>query len=164
MLKHVLVPLDGSQVAEKALKYALDIVDPQGTITLVSAVDVPEVPLYGYYTPINVPDYQKAVEEMAPAAKKYLDSVAAQFGESAIRFMTEAHVGDPAEVIITTAEKYGVDAIVMSTHGRSGLSRWIMGSVTNKVLNARTCPVFVVPAVEDHTPNKAQKAVQAGVN
>ena len=58
----------------------------------------------------------------------------------------EVHVGEPANVIVETAERLKVDAIVMSTHGRSGLSRWLFGSVTNKVLSANVCPVYVIPS------------------
>ena len=72
--------------------------------------------------------------------------------------MVEA--GDPATVIVETAQKLHVDAIVMSTHGRSGLSRWLFGSVTQKVLAASCCPVFVIPAKvteESKTPEAVKK-------
>jgi nucleotide-binding universal stress UspA family protein len=145
MLKHVLVPLDGSQLAEEALQHALNIVDKNGKVTLVAAVEIPEVPMYGYYPVTPVPDYEAAKEDLLPAAKTYLDKVAQRLETHDIMVVTEAQIGDPAEVITDAAIKHHVDAIVMSTHGRSGLSRWLFGSVTNKVLSAKICPVYVVP-------------------
>lgn len=146
MLKHVLVPLDGSKLAEDALEHALNIVEPKGKVTLVTAVEVPEVPVYGYYPPATVPDMETAKADLLPYAKHYLEGVADSLTKREFQVAIEAHIGDPAEVITETAEKYHVDAIVMSTHGRSGLSRWLFGSVTNKVLGTKVCPVYVVPS------------------
>lgn len=148
MLRHVLVPLDGSQLAEDALEHAKQIVDPKGKITLVAAVDVPEVPLYGYYPAVTTPDFESATGEMLPQAKHYLETIATRIATDELTVSTTAQIGEPADVIIAAAEKYQVDAIVMSTHGRSGLSRWLFGSVTSKVLSAKPCPVFVIPSKE----------------
>ena len=146
MLKHVLVPLDGSKLAEEALDHALNILCPGGKITLLSAVDVPEVPVYGYYPPATVPDYQATVEELVPQAKQYLEQVAAKVERPELTLSVEAQIGEAAHVIAEVATRLKVDAIVMSTHGRSGLSRWLFGSVTNKVLATRCCPVYVIPS------------------
>lgn len=146
MLQHVLVPLDGSKLAEEALDHAVNILCPGGKITLLSAVDVPEVPVYGYYPPATVPDYQSTVEELVPQAKQYLEAVAKQLDKPELTFCVEAQIGEPARVIAEVAARLKVDAIVMSTHGRSGLSRWLFGSVTNKVLATRCCPVYVIPS------------------
>lgn len=148
MLNHVLIPLDGSMLAEEALKHALKIVERKGKITLISAVEVPDVPVYGYYPPVSVPDYEKTKSELLPYARHYLEGIARRLQEYDIKVVFEAEVGDPAEVITKAAEKHQVDAIVMSTHGRSGISRWLFGSVTNKVLGAKVCPVFVIPSIE----------------
>lgn len=148
MLHHVLVPLDGSSLAEEALKHALNIVEQKGRITLVSAVEVPDVPVYGYYPPVSVPDYEKTKSELLPYARHYLEGVAKSLQANDVQVAFEAEVGDPADVITKAAEKYHVDAIVMSTHGRSGISRWLFGSVTNKVLGTKVCPVYVIPSIE----------------
>jgi nucleotide-binding universal stress UspA family protein len=146
MLQHLLVPLDGSPLAEEALEHAKNIVDPHGKITLVTAVDLPEVPLYGYYPAVSTPDFEAATHEMLPQAKSYLESVAKRIATDDLTIAIEADIGEPAEVITAVAVKYRVEAIVMSTHGRSGLGRWLFGSVTNKVLSAKPCPVYVVPS------------------
>jgi nucleotide-binding universal stress UspA family protein len=148
MLKHVLVPLDGSQLAEDALEHAVDVVAPGGRITLVAAVETPEVPVYGYYPITTVPDYQATIQELIPQVKTYLEGIAKRFEGQNLTIGIETHIGDPADVITEIARKLHVDAIVMSTHGRSGLNRWLFGSVTNKVLSAKPCPVFVVPSHE----------------
>ncbi len=146
MLQHVLVPLDGSKLAEEALDHAINILCPGGKITLLSAVDVPEVPVYGYYPPATVPDFQSTIEELVPQAKNYLEQIAKGIDKPELTICVEAAIGEPARVIAETAARLKVDAIVMSTHGRSGLSRWLFGSVTNKVLATRCCPVYVVPS------------------
>jgi nucleotide-binding universal stress UspA family protein len=145
MLKHILVPLDGSQLAEEALPYAREIVDPNGKITLVAAVNLNEASIYTYYPAVNLPKYEQVIQDILPTAKHYLQGMAEQMNDGRLMVVFEAQIGDPADVIIEAAEKYEVDAIVMSSHGRSGLTRWLMGSVTQKVLDAKPCPVFVVP-------------------
>ena len=148
MLKNVLVPLDGSKLAEAALEHALNIVEPKGKITLVSAIEVPDVPIYGYYPPASVPDYEEAKDNLLPYARHYLQGIADNLTEHGFSVRIEAEIGDPAQVITEIAQKHQVNAIVMSTHGRSGLSRWLFGSVTNKVLSAKPCPVYVIPSAE----------------
>lgn len=146
MLKHVLVPLDGSQLAEDALEHAVNIIDPNGKITLIAAVDVPEIPVYGYFTTASTADFEAATRDMLPQARTYLESVAKRMTTEHMTIAVDAQLGDAADVISDLALKYKVDAIVMSTHGRSGLSRWLFGSVTNKVLSSHPCPVYVIPS------------------
>ena len=155
MLKHILVPLDGSQLAEEALEHAKQIIDPTGKITLITAVDTPEAPLYGYYPAIATPDFEAATREMLPQAKHYLETIAKRIASSKLTISIDAQLGEPADVITEAAQKYHIDAIVMSTHGRSGLGKWLFGSVTQKVLSAKPCPVYVVPSKEKQTGNAA---------
>jgi len=155
MLKHVLVPLDGSDLAARALDYAQAVVGPDGEITLLTAIDPPEYVAYSMYgaqavppqtvDPHPNPDYTSATEEVARQSRAYLDSIAADLERGGLRVHRHVAIGSPAELIIEAAEEIGADAIVMSTHGRSGISRWILGSITNKVLSAAPCPVFVIP-------------------
>ena len=148
MLKHILVPLDGSKFAEDALRYACGILAPEGKITLVCAVMMPEVPIYGSYPTVTLPDFETTESELIPQARQYLEKVAAALGKTDIKIEYEVKLGDAATVIVGFAEKAQVDAIVMSSHGRSGLGRLFFGSVTSKVIGARVCPVMVVPSKE----------------
>ncbi|MEP6984521.1 MAG: universal stress protein [Chloroflexota bacterium] len=149
MLKHILVPLDGSKFAEDALRYASDILAPNGKLTLVCAVTIPEMPVYGAYPTVTIPDFEITDNELIPQAKQYLEKVVLTLGKPDLTVAYEVKLGDAASVICDIAEKLKVDAIVMSSHGRSGIGRLLFGSVTNKVLGARVCPVMIVPSKEE---------------
>jgi len=145
MLKHILVPLDGSALAEKALDYAVQLVAPKRRLTLVSIIEIPDVANTFHPLPANL----TMVEDNLSSARDYLNRVANELRKAhQLRINIEVKVGKPAEVITELAETEFVDAIVMSTHGRNGIERFIFGSVTQKVLNAMPCPVFVVPGKE----------------
>jgi len=92
---------------------------------------------------------------MLPQAKNYLEGIARRIQKNDLTVAIDVQIGEPADVIIAAAEKYHVEAIVMSTHGRSGFSRWLFGSVTNKVLAAKPCPVYVVPSKEKQSGHAA---------
>ena len=160
MLKHVLVPLDGSKLAEEALHHALEVVAPDGRITLVCAIEVPDVPVYGYYPPVTMPDYEATKNELLPIARHYLDGLTSDINKTGIKAVFEVTMGDPVTVITETAERLHVDAIVMSTHGRSGIGRFLFGSVTNKILSAKICPVFVIPSKENIAHEKSGKIAE----
>lgn len=162
MLNHILVPLDGSLLSEEALQYARQIVDPHGKLTLVTAVEMPVImpdtlyPVYSlsfeqlrgdnamgghYYNP----------EHLLSNAKTYLEHVAERLHDvTDVDIQIHYEIGEPAEVILKLAQDKQVDAITMSTHGHSGFTRWLFGSVTTKVLNAAPCPVLVIPSREMH--------------
>lgn len=155
MFRNVLVPLDGSPLAEQALAYATEIIQPDGTLTLVSVVRIPAYVAYGvspYYGSIHetgdaADDHQTTVEAWTNETKAYLEQVAAVLKLSTpATIRIQAQVGDAAESIVELAEALDADAIVISTHGRSGLSRWLFGSVTQRVLEGAPCPVFVIPS------------------
>jgi nucleotide-binding universal stress UspA family protein len=148
MLSQVLVTLDGSQLSERALNYARQVVDTTGEITLLTVVDVPDYPIYTVYPmplPAPEPDYSTIVTDMLTIAREYVDGIANSLRLAGYRVKTVVKSGDPATNIIEVAQERKVDAIVISTHGRSGLSKWLFGSVTQKVLSVMPCPVIVVP-------------------
>jgi nucleotide-binding universal stress UspA family protein len=151
MLSTVLVSLDGSELAERALPYAQQVVDKTGEIILLSVVDLPDFPIYTVY-PIPIatpePDYNTIVNDMLANARKYIDHLADNLRLSGYSVKTVVKAGEPAACIIEEAQERKVDAIVMSTHGRSGFSKWLFGSVTQKVLSIMPCPVVVVPGAK----------------
>ena len=145
MLKHILVPLDGSALAEKALDYAIQIIAPKRRLTLLCVIEIMEVANTFHPVPSNL----MMVEDNLAAATDYLNRVAESLrNDHQLRVNIEVKVGKSAELITEIAETEFVDAIVMSTHGRTGVQKFIFGSVTQKVLNAMPCPVFVVPGKE----------------
>lgn len=148
MLTNVLVPLDGSEVAEKAIDYARQITDRGGQIILLTVVDMPDYPATMFY-PAGIAAYEitreTAEDELVPQADSYLHKMAESLRQAGFRVTTETVIGEPACAIVEKADERDVQAIVMSTHGRSGLGRWLFGSVANKVLNATNRPIFIVP-------------------
>jgi nucleotide-binding universal stress UspA family protein len=149
MIDHVLVPLDGSALAESALEFGCQILAPNGKITLVTAIDMADLPVYGSRMfPVlraGAADYEQIIQTVLPQAQGYLKQVAGRCLTRGYNVEYCAHIGDPALVIVEAAEQLNADAIVMCSHGRSGLNRWLFGSVTSKVLSMTSCPVMVVP-------------------
>lgn len=153
MLNHILIPLDGSEFSEKAIEYGLNIVAPNGKITFVTVLDYPYTGA-GYMPEmmpmaLNHPDFRKQVAEqeasMETEAKAYLEKYAETLRTPERTVETVVVCGEPAEQVIKTIEEYHPDAVVMATHGRTGLSRWFLGSVTQRVLNASPIPIYVIP-------------------
>lgn len=149
MFKHLLVTLDGSELAEKALNVARQVLAAEGTITLLSVVDMPDANLTMLYDMPVIPmrgDQEKLLATAQQNARSYLRRVAERLElPPTVHVEVEVYMGDTAYVIAERARALHVDAIVMSTHGRSGLSRWVFGSITQRVLSLMPCPVLVVP-------------------
>lgn len=151
MFKHILVPLDGSERSERALPHAIEITPQGAKITLLYVVEVPITPFIISPSPPALPQETESYEmhriRHVEKAKAYLQKIASSFSADQIAIETNLITGkDPAEHIVDFAEEQAIDVIVMATRGHSGVTRWIMGSVTQKVLQAAVCPVFVVPA------------------
>jgi nucleotide-binding universal stress UspA family protein len=134
MFSHVLIPLDGSPLAEKAVDYVKHIVRPQGKVTLLTAVSTPLVEA----SP-QVPS------DKGDGIQAYMETIASRLKLNGFEVQIEIRAGEPAAVIGDLALHLSLDAIIMSTHGRSGLERVLFGSVTSQVLNMTPCPVLVIP-------------------
>jgi nucleotide-binding universal stress UspA family protein len=155
-IQHVLVPLDQSSLSEAALDCVRSVIHGEGQITLLYVVEhiavvdpaytlsTPEIaPVRRMVTPI-VPDYNARVAALEEA-RLYLERTAARLHSPQRTVHCLVREGQPAEQILAAAEELKPDAIIMATHGRSGLSRLVMGSVANKVLSEARCPVFLIP-------------------
>ena len=77
-------------------------------------------------------------------AKQYLTGVEKRLKDAGLKVRSEIRVGDPADEIVTYTSSHPFNLIVMATHARSGFSRWTYGSVTSKVLQGVSSPVFLV--------------------
>lgn len=143
MLNHVLVPLDGSELSEKALNQAKKVIPSDGKITLLRVVEV--AALLSKLQQSTTDDPEKLDKRAHRAAEEYLLGCAAGLSKESKQTSIAVREGKPADAIVKAAQELGVDAIVMSTHGRTGLSRLMVGSVTQDVINTATCPVVVVP-------------------
>jgi len=134
---NILVPLDGSLLAEAALWKAAGIANG-GTLSLLRAAEARS--LVGT-------DLVEAQVAAVQEAEEYLASVARRLADRGLK-KVETHVwyGPPAAAIVEAAETQKADVIVMSTHGRSGLGRLILGSVAESVLRGTRKPILVVRA------------------
>jgi nucleotide-binding universal stress UspA family protein len=138
----ILAPLDGSDVGESALPYAETIAAiSQATVNLVQVVSPPgtvEANLLGG------PDWRKFIKAMRDAGENYLNNIAERLKSKDVKVIYEVLTGDPADKIVEYAAEKGVSLIAMSTHGRTGLTRWVLGSVADKVLHGARIPVLLV--------------------
>jgi nucleotide-binding universal stress UspA family protein len=149
MYSKILVPLDGSALSELALPHATALAQHFGSeIILVRVCQPVAVPLEVYPTLTGVSyDYSLELQTQAEQeVKHYLLEQQKRLQAAAIKCHYLALEGFVPDVILEAAEKEHVDLIVMSTHGRSGISRWVYGSVAAKILQAAHCPVFLVRA------------------
>ena len=142
-LKRILVPLDGSPLAEAALPFVQDLARGLHASLLLERVILPTAALYpGEF----VPSAGAVLNEMEVAAGEYLKGVAKRIERQGITVKTNVEIGYPAETILYAAKQAGADLIALSTHGRSGPARWIMGSVADAVIRHSDRPCLVVPA------------------
>ena len=143
--KHILIPLDGSELAEMALGDAVTIAClSHAEITLFHVVPPLKSGLAMDLThPIYV-DQQWNSQKLL--ALEYLNRVCKRLGNGAKAVHKAVEIGPAAEMIIDYAHQHPIDLIVMSTHGRSGLKRWVYGSVADKVLRAAGVPVLLIRA------------------
>jgi nucleotide-binding universal stress UspA family protein len=144
---NVLVPLDGSPRAERALHY-LDFLKPLGGLK-VRLVSVVETDLAAAAQPSE--DWQQRQSHLLHG---YLQSQAAQLAVHGFAVETVVLAQVPAEAIIEEARRWHADLIVLSTHGRSGVQRWRLGSVADKVIRGAECDTLVIGphmhGVENH--------------
>ena len=140
MYERILVPLDGSQLAEIALPYAEQLSGRLGSdVTLIyvsESIDDPHRHMHQIY-----------MQKMAESAKQDAEAYAQKLGkELTIQVRSVNLAGNPAEEIVKYADSENTGLIVMSTHGQSGIRQWTIGSVANKVVRATKQPVALVRA------------------
>ncbi len=152
MYKKVVILLDGSELAEQVLPHVAEIVrerDSEVHLLSVAPVVVPAaaivVDVYPVYVTADFLALEAAERERVKhELQEYLEGVAGRLRPVVSEVQTVVRFGQPAEEILHYAEEVGADLIAMCTHGRSGLSRWVFGSVAEKVLRGADCPVLLV--------------------
>ncbi|HEY7420096.1 MAG TPA: universal stress protein [Ktedonobacteraceae bacterium] len=153
MFQHVLVPLDGSVRAERAIHVAARLVRASGgTLTLLRIVTYPAhveyLPAAPTMSGIYLFDQQKAIEE----AQWYLKQLVLSRSElQGLQVVTNVYSGVPAQMILRYAQAENVDLIVMCSHGDTGFRRWMLGSVALQVSRHAAMPVMVLNAHGDVT-------------
>ena len=138
----ILAPLDGSDIGQAALPYVETLAKETGAS--VSALQVISPPGTIEASVLGGSDWRKFVKAMHDAAENYLGGVAERLNGKGIKTTLEVLTGDPADRILEYAADKKVDLIAMSTHGRTGLARWVLGSVTDKVLHGAKVPMWLI--------------------
>jgi nucleotide-binding universal stress UspA family protein len=140
-LKKLLVPLDGSELSASVLPFAGD---------LAKSLGAPVVLFHSVFEPVMTYPAAGAVisggvlEEMQSGAREYLAAHANDLATQGVTAEPAVAVGNATDGIVWAAEREGADLIVMSTHGRSGLERVVLGSVADAVVRRTSLPVVLV--------------------
>lgn len=135
MLKKILAPTDFSELSSRGVRYACQMAKDVGAeLIVINVVHLDET---------NTIDKQEMERHRERLEKFVADKFADVGGNLKIRKVVDA--GEAYGAILDCADNEHVDLIVLSSHGRSGLSRMLIGSVTDKLLRAASCPVLVVP-------------------
>jgi len=154
MPEKILVPLDGSTVGETALPVVEDIASKMAPEAGVEVILLHVITSLSHYviagdTGAQIPYTDKEIEQIETHVLKYLNDTAENLRVKGITVTTRVATGNAAEMIIRTAREINANLIAMSTHGRSGLSRWALGSVTDKILRSGKLPMLTVRAVPE---------------
>jgi nucleotide-binding universal stress UspA family protein len=160
-MKTILVPLDGSALAEQILPSVsmlatilradiqlLRVIADEQSDQIVAEMNARAFPAVGPLT-MQLQREQRAWDILTQGAENYLAGAATRLREAGIQVQVEVRPGIAAEQIIAVAASSPTTLIAMATHGYSGLRRWRLGSVTDKVVHAATCPVLIVRGVAD---------------
>ena len=155
MFETIVVPLDGSKLAKVALPYAEELAGNMGTpIILFSVLESEEPREYQEYQNYA----KKIIEATRQHAEKYLD----KSGDQATKVGTVTRVGNPAEGIVeyvSNGTTKTTKLIVMATHGRSGISRWAIGSIADKVVRATKRQPLMLVRAKGARPDVREKRI-----
>ncbi|WP_158059060.1 universal stress protein [Halorussus halophilus] len=154
MYDEILVPVDGSDGADAAVEHAADIArqfDAKIHVLNVADTTRDSVTVVG----------TEVVDALEREGENVTDAVASDLSDAGVEYETVVVQGDPAPTIAEYAESRGIDLVVMPTRGRSGLSRYLLGSVTEKVVRLSSVPVLTVRMGEDRPAFPYENVVMA---
>ena len=156
ILRRILIPLDGSELAEQVVPQLQRFVAPHQTEIIFMAASSPAIAMLGDF---SQPSLEQASPTAAEPAHAQIQLLTQQFND--LGFKTTAHflVGSPSECILRLAEEEHVDLIAMSTHGRTGIGRALLGSVSDQVVRNARPPVFLVPAAAQLKTEKSPESL-----
>jgi nucleotide-binding universal stress UspA family protein len=143
MTTHVLIALDDSAQATTALEHALDAF-PSAHLTVLHVIDPGEIYTATGLDPRQVDNYERIRANAERRATTLLERAHDRAAEEGVDLDTEFRIGGPANAIVAYAENNDVDHIVIGSHGRSGASRILLGSVAETVGRRSPVPVTIV--------------------
>lgn len=138
-MQKILVAHDGSKSSDKALKKAVEMaVNFNASLTVLAVV--PEL----YLTELSDADRNRIFEALSRETAEAMEKIRKSLSGKSIEVKTLIRQGDPAEKILETAQKMKVNLIVTGSHGRHGTKKFLLGSVSSKIVDYSKCPVLVV--------------------
>lgn len=144
-MSRILVPLDGSDFAEKALEPAISLAKSyQASIVLYGCLSLEEAGIE--LSPLTFAD---SWTEKKDNLVEFLEGVLVKVRNAGIEAQMSWSPGRPVDQIVKTSQEENCDCIVMASHGRSGIERLFLGSVAEGVLRRSSCPVFLIRCSED---------------
>ena len=152
MFSNILVPLDGSEVGEAALPYVEKLISKLAPgakvgVTLLQVLSPTHYVVAGEAA-APIPYIEAEMEQLKARAMEYLEKAGANLKSRKVSVECQVTIGSAADEINKMAEEIDADLVAMSTHGRSGFSRWAFGSVTDKILRGGKRPVLLIRAKE----------------
>lgn len=146
MYRKILAPLDHSKLSEISLDHVKKVALANSKSEVILLTVLEPVSFLAYASSTVREDYVLKIERKSrDHAQKYVDKIADRFKKEGISTKGEVVWGLPADEILQYIEKNGIDLVIMGTHGRSGISRWVLGSVADKVIRGSTIPVLIIP-------------------
>jgi nucleotide-binding universal stress UspA family protein len=141
MYKRILIPLDGSDLAEVVFTYVKELAGRLGLDVVLLHVSWPDA---REFTPMRQAYIERAANTIRHQIKAVQKKIGIQPEDKPLKVHGELATGYPAEEILRYADEKTIDLVIMATHGRSGLKRWVMGNVADKILRVSKIPVLLV--------------------
>jgi nucleotide-binding universal stress UspA family protein len=154
MYKKIMVPLDGSELAECVLPHVETFIAgcQVSTIVFIRVIKRGQMTFGGSYATtqagiMTIEANAKRIEdERKSSAEEYLKEVVSRIKQDGGKLQTEVVAGKVADTLVDYTEANNIDLILIATHGRSGVSRWVRGSIADRILRAASVPVLMVRA------------------
>jgi nucleotide-binding universal stress UspA family protein len=143
--KKILAPLDGSKLAELSLEHVKKVALAADEAEVVLLIATEPVSYLSYASALSEDEAFKMENKSRVNAQKYVDRIAARLKKEGINAQSKVVWGRPADEILQYIKEHKMDLVIMSTHGRSGIPRWAMGSVADKVIRSSPIPVLIIP-------------------
>ncbi|WP_254532880.1 universal stress protein [Natrinema gelatinilyticum] len=143
MYKNILIPTDGSEGTERAISNGLDIAQQYDAfVHALYVIDTAELLEVGYIGDRS--DFEATMERLEGEAKRAVGDIGECARQNEVDVIKVVRIGVPYETIVEYVDEANIDLIVMCTHGRRGLHRYLLGSVTEKVIRVADVPVLTV--------------------
>jgi len=150
MYKKIMVPLDGSKLAECVLPHLETVIkgcEPPPEVIVVQAVEPLSVPYGREVSQFTSLEQVQAFEtHQKVEAEKYLKEIVARLKKTGVNAKADVIYGKAGEALSDYATKNDIDLVIIATHGRSGISRWVWGSVADRLIRSVCAPVLMVRA------------------